>query len=233
MVSAQLWRSVVVLGSVAVVLVASKATDDNDDSMGTFMWDLNVDPIEANSVYGEAAYGTQQAALYDLIGEYQKLAGTCDNTYTNLANEEAAYDVCGGVCANVTENFYSLEVEQVYNAASPPHIVFVLADDWGYNDVGFRSTYMDWTTPTIDSYVSEGITIENYFTHYYCAPSRAALMTGRYAARLGMIDENEGCELPLSETTMAQEMKSAGYRTYMVGKWHLGYVSNDTICLLC
>jgi hypothetical protein len=199
-----------------------------DTEAGTYLWDLNVDPTESNNVYDSSDYTDKQAELFSLITKWQGLAGDCDNAATQVSAEEAAYDVCGGVCPTIVDNSYQMDITQKYNTdtssstSQTPNIVFILADDWGYNDVGFRSTYLSWTTPTIDSYVKEGITLENYFSHYYCAPSRAALMTGRQAVRLGMIDESEGCELSLSEVTMAQEMQSAGYKTYMVGKWHLG-----------
>ena len=61
------------------------------------------------------------------------------------------------------------------SSSSTPNIVFVLVDDWGYNDVGYRSSYLSWTTPTIDRLASEGIKLENYYTAYYCMPARRYL----------------------------------------------------------
>ena len=93
----------------------------------------------------------------------------------------------------------------------------------GFNDVGYRSTYLSWTTPTIDRLAAQGVKLENYYTGYSCVPARGAFLTGRYPIRLGLWQAQDGAELPLTEVTLGQEMKSAGYQTYMVGKWHLGF----------
>ncbi len=97
-------------------------------------------------------------------------------------------------------------------------------DDWGFNDAGYQSTYLNWTTPNIDKFMLSGIRLGNYFTHELCGPSRAALLTGRYATRFGMHGNTvDTIELPLAEVTISEELKSAGYRTNLVGKWHMGY----------
>ena len=137
------------------------------------------------------------------------------------------WDNCHSTCP-WTQNTAHYDIDQLYKYPNAPHIVFILVDDWGYNDVGYRSTSMTWTTPMIDKLASEGIILNNYFTHESCAPSRGALMTGRQAVRLGLSGAADefGPELPLSEVTLAQELKSAGYMTNLIGKWHLGMSSS-------
>lgn len=115
-------------------------------------------------------------------------------------------------------------------AAEParPNIIVILADDLGYNDVGFTGA-TDIQTPVLDELARDGVIFRNgYVSHPYCGPSRAALLTGRYQARFGMennvafapSDPHMG--LPLSEKTIADRLKQAGYHTAIFGKWHLG-----------
>lgn len=102
-----------------------------------------------------------------------------------------------------------------------PNIIVILADDLGYADLGVQGSVTDIKTPNLDALANQGTRFTNgYVTAPQCAPSRAGLLTGRYQQRFGF-DEIPDCPLPLEEITLADRLKKVGYRTGMVGKWHL------------
>jgi arylsulfatase A-like enzyme len=114
----------------------------------------------------------------------------------------------------------------VAQAADPkPNIVFIMADDLGNADLGYRGGEMK--TPNIDKLAKEGIRLESFYGEPVCTPSRAALMTGRYPMQYGLqtlvIFPSHTYGLPTDERTLPQALKEAGYRTLMTGKWHLGH----------
>jgi arylsulfatase A-like enzyme len=107
-----------------------------------------------------------------------------------------------------------------------PNFVILLADDMGYADAGFQGC-KDVPTPRLDGLAKSGVRCtDGYVSGPYCSPTRAGLLTGRYQTRFGH-EFNPGGQgadtgLPLTETTMADRLKAAGYATGLVGKWHLG-----------
>lgn len=117
-------------------------------------------------------------------------------------------------------------------ASTPPNIVIILADDLGYGDLGaFGSPNI--RTPRLDAMAAEGQKWTNFYVQPVCSPSRAALLTGRLPIRSGMygvpegtapkvIRDNAAQGLPPEEITIAEVLKSRGYATAIVGKWHLG-----------
>jgi arylsulfatase A-like enzyme len=106
-----------------------------------------------------------------------------------------------------------------------PNIVVILADDLGNADLGYRGS--DIRTPNIDQLAREGVRLESFYGQPVCTPARAALMTGRYPMRHGLqtvvIFPSHTYGLPTDEHTLPQALKDVGYRTAMVGKWHLGH----------
>lgn len=108
--------------------------------------------------------------------------------------------------------------------AAKPNIVFFLIDDLGYADCGFNGG-KEIKTPNIDKLAHGGTILEALYVQPVCSPTRAALMTGRYATRTGVytiVRPHAKWGLPLAERTLANALKDAGYETAITGKWHLG-----------
>lgn len=105
-----------------------------------------------------------------------------------------------------------------------PNIVFILCDDLGYGDLGCYGSRIE--TPNLDKLAGEGVRFTNFCSaDPVCSPSRAALLTGRYPTRVGVprvLFPQDQDGLNLDETTIANVLKTRGYRTMCTGKWHLG-----------
>ncbi|MEY2724630.1 MAG: Arylsulfatase [Planctomycetota bacterium] len=113
-----------------------------------------------------------------------------------------------------------------------PNVIIIYADDLGYGDLGCYG-HPSIRTPHLDRMAAEGMRFtEFYSASEVCTPSRTALMTGRYPIRSGMCNDqfrvlrnNSAGGLPAGETTIAEMLKQAGYATAIVGKWHLGHLT--------
>ena len=105
--------------------------------------------------------------------------------------------------------------------AAHPNILLIYTDDHGWADLGAQGVDKDIRTPNIDQLARDGIRcFRGYVSAPQCVPSRAGVMTGRYQERFGVEDNTKG-PLPLSELTIPKRLKSAGYVSGQVGKWHL------------
>jgi len=115
----------------------------------------------------------------------------------------------------------------VQHVVATPNILFILVDDQGFQDLGYReNTDLKDATPFIDSLAAEGVKLDFHYVQPACTPTRGAFLTGRYAMRLGfqqgVLDSKSDDSLPLTELTLASELQKHGYRTALFGKWHLG-----------
>ena len=112
-----------------------------------------------------------------------------------------------------------------------PHIVLMMADDLGWGDVGYHGSRIE--TPNIDALADRGARLEQFYVQPVCSPTRGALMTGRYPMRLGLqvgvVRPWADYGLPVDERTLADALGSAGYRTAIVGKWHLGHARAELL----
>ncbi len=122
--------------------------------------------------------------------------------------------------ALATSSLHAIQNE----ASSKPNIVYFLVDDLGFADCGFNGG-TDILTPNIDKLAAAGAILKSFYVQPVCSPTRAALMTGRYATHTGVysvVRPGAPWGLPLSERTLPQALAEAGYFTAICGKWHLG-----------
>ena len=118
-----------------------------------------------------------------------------------------------------------LMVSNLYGAppSTKPNIVFVLVDDWGFAEAGFRNPAVK--TPTFDDLATNGLILNRHYVFKYCSPSRASLLSGRWPHHVHQwnVHPNVAAGLNLKITALPAKLKQAGYATHMVGKWHQGF----------
>ncbi|XP_025084343.1 LOW QUALITY PROTEIN: arylsulfatase B-like [Pomacea canaliculata] len=113
-----------------------------------------------------------------------------------------------------------------FAVSKQPHIVFIVIDDLGWNDIGFNNP--DIISPNVDRLAREGLILRQSYVQPLCSPSRSSFMTGYFPYRTGLqhlviLPAQPVCA-PLNVSTfLPREMKKLGYATHMVGKWHLGF----------
>lgn len=121
---------------------------------------------------------------------------------------------CGGGDSDTTN-------QPVVRTSDLPNIIFIFTDDHGYADLGIQGVVNDVKTPHLDNLAKTGVRMTaGYTTAPQCTPSRAALMTGRYQQKFG-VEDNNYAPMPLTQATLAEKLTTVGYKTGIMGKWHL------------
>ena len=110
-----------------------------------------------------------------------------------------------------------------------PNFIVIVADDLAWNSLGYTNSDYEEYTPNLSDLASNGIIMDNYYAQEVCSPSRGSLLTGRYPLSIGMqygmVSANAEWGMPLDEVTLAEVLSDSGYKTHMLGKWHIGYFS--------
>jgi arylsulfatase A-like enzyme len=131
------------------------------------------------------------------------------------------------VAAAALSLFFALSQAHAQAQAQKPNIILLVSDDTGYGDLGpyGGGEGRGMPTPNIDRLANEGMTFFSFYAQPSCTPGRAAMQTGRIPNRSGLTTvagPGQGGGLPAAEWTLASVLKTAGYKTFFTGKWHLG-----------
>ncbi|MFM7205823.1 MAG: sulfatase-like hydrolase/transferase [Planctomycetaceae bacterium] len=219
---------------------------DLDDPARSLLWRWTVQDrwklIVPAAVSAEKTFPTWQGRLVDEVSRAKWERGEAE-LFDVVADPDEGHDLAAehpDVVARLRadlDRWWTPPAEPVATAPPPrrrPNLLVFLADDLGARDLGCTGSGF-YRTPTIDALASAGMTFTRaYAAAPVCSPTRAALMTGTWPARVGITNyiggERRGAllpaeylrSLPQAETTIAERLRSAGYATGIFGKWHLG-----------
>ncbi|CAN0430889.1 unnamed protein product [Pylaiella littoralis] len=231
------------------------ATERGGDVSDSVLWKWRISAAAAGVVMFSIAL-TGLVAIFSSIQERERvLSGNSASRLWRTKKDKTAANAGEGVAPSVATS-RSESQDRVYTSTrvggekqrenkamsrepsadqsqSKPNVFFIMIDDMGWNDIGYQSTDLREVTPNLDKLAAGGIKMKSYYSLSVCTPARASLMTGRYPVRYGMqydvILSGAPWGLPFSEKVFPEYMKDAGYETHMVGKWHLGSYTQDSI----
>ena len=161
------------------------------------LYDITTDPYEDENVYGRNPDVT--AILEERLAYWE--ANSVEPSTESYSGKTSTWESAGGAVpwgGDSAEDTDKPTYTQSYSNSDAPHIVFIMADDLGINDVGYRaddcsnSEYSDnscdaseWSSPIADALSKEGVRLYNYYVMWVCSPARSAMLTGRYPMRYG------------------------------------------------
>ena len=149
-----------------------------------------------------------------------------ETEYKNISRKtfltRTALGVGGVVLGSIWLPSLSCKEESIKpTEGSKPNVLIMVADDQGWKDVGYHGSEIK--TPTLDKFAEENVQLNEFYVCPTCSPTRAALLTGRFPSRFGILGPIAGKSvqsLPMDVTNIAKLLKGHGYTTALMGKWH-------------
>ncbi len=190
------------------------------DGSGAELYDLNQDRSETNNLAAQLPSVVNQMVA-KLLNWHQSMPADKGETYASRRKRKPPNPKKESPQASIIANPNSTKTKQ-----SRPNIVILLADDLGWNTVGFHNA--SYSTPNIDSIAANGIELNQFHVAPMCSPTRAGMLTGRYPIRFGLaravIPPQRDFGIPESESKLGEMLRSLGYsHRGIFGKWHLGH----------
>ena len=187
-------------------------------------------PLSTGTANGMGLFAGGNGSFQNVVGNIGGASATGSSLTSPrvFSGTIGLFRILDGIDLDATSLNYSRIVTPADRTSdSRPNIIVVLTDDHGYADIAAQKEDKDVLTPNIDSLARAGIRFTHgYVTAPQCVPSRAGLLSGRYQQHFGVIENGTG-PMPLSVVTIAERLRTAGYRTGMTGKWHLDPDKSD------